>query len=255
MSDLSALLKRGAPSFFPDELALIIDPKDPMFDERVHNTVSDAAVLNLAANGYGQAVLLKPRGDMAIVDDGQQRVKRGLVLNALNGTRPYRGSLPSVKEAIERLRGSETGRSIVTFCSDAIKVPIMIFRGDEASAYRMKASVNEFREGDPTAVKIRRAQHMATRLSMEPPEIALALNVSIGSVRKYLAMDPDRKPTGKKSRGKSPAPSKAVVRKLLADGCPELSKREVTLLNFFGLGVGAPEFAAEFPKLAAAVTG
>lgn len=248
--DIISIQRKGTNSAMPHELRLITDEKDPMFDKRVLLPLSDEAILNQAAVGVVQALTVKVRGQEALVADGSQRCKRGLVINALNGSHPYRGALQVVKDAIERLRApdSEVGKAIIGLCPAAVKVPIIIFRGDEAESYMAKTSANAIREIDAIDERARKARNLAQRFGKTNEEIGIALGCSSQTAARLLARDPDAKRAPNKKRGATTMP-KAKIRKVLDAGTPELSAREHLLVRFAVEGMATVGFDKEFPKL------
>ena len=86
-----------------------------------------------------------------------------------------------------------------------------IFRADDKEAQRGKVSANEFREDDPVAEKARKAQQMS-RHGLTDEEIRESFGVSMPTIQRWLALNPDE-PKKRKRRGKAVKPS---VKKLTA---------------------------------------
>jgi len=249
---LAARLKRGGQSIEPDELTLITDRKDPLFDARVFNEITDAAILNVAAVGFVQPAAVRLRGKEAIVVDGQQRTKRGLVINHIVGRSLYRGDIPAVKAAIARLAlaSSDIGRRIIELCADGVKIPITVHRGAEKEAYAAKVSANEYREGDAIREKARKAQQLAKH-GHDEGEIAAMFNVHVQTVKRWLARNVDKEPGVRKTRAKKIKPTAKRVGLVLArledwNG----TERESALLNWVLGNKSLETLAKEFPEFA-----
>lgn len=211
--NIADLTKRGAVSVLPHEITLVTNAHDPSYDARVLLPIDDAAILNQAAIGITQAVTLKVRGSEALGVDGIQRTKRGLVINALNGSHPYRGGVEAVKESIARLKDTDAGKTIVGLCPAAVKLPVIVFRGDEADAFMAKVSANAIRAEDAVVERARKAQALARRFGKSNREIGIALGCSEQTAARLVARDLDA-PKVTKPRSKPTGISKAKAAKV-----------------------------------------
>lgn len=202
--NIQSIVKKGAPSVEPHELAVILDEEDPLFDARLYLPIKDEAVLNFAACGQVQPIAVRARGDEMVVVDGLQRWKRAMVINHLAGRCEYTGKIKSIAEAIERLKDSPIGRRIVELAPRGMKLYVSVYRGDERESLGAKVSANVWREDDAKAEYIRKAQQMA-RHAFSVEDIAAALGKSEATIEKYLNADPD-KPATRKAKGKHVKP-------------------------------------------------
>jgi len=249
-----ALFKRGQTSIAPHELVLITDPKDPLFDKRVFLPLTDEAILNIAAVGYVQPVSARLRGNDALVVDGIQRTKRGLVINHVVGQHEYKGGIPAVREAIARLSDatSKIGRRIVELCPKGVKVPLSIHRGEERDAFAAKVSANEFRTDDALVERARKAQQMARHGHDEADIAATFAGVHVQTVKRWLAMDLDKERGPRKPRTKKAKPTAKRVGDVLSQGETwNMTQREQALLEWVlgkrdhgALAKAFPEFGA-----------
>lgn len=241
---------RSTFSYYPDELTIITDPRHSLYDERVELAVSDEAVLNAVVMGIVEPVVVVKHGDEEVVDDGNQRVKRALVANALVG-RAYRGPLKCVREAIDRLKKNDVGKRIMELLVDGpIRVPAIPFKeSKEVTAYQVKAALNAFREDDSLALKIRKAHRMLAH-SHTPRQVAESMGVSEATVRAWSKRDPDA-PKVAKVRGKAKGPSrKRVLGVAAAEGMPaELA----VALRWAAGDVEDAALAVAWPAVAAAL--
>lgn len=223
-------------SWDPAELTLVTDPKDPLYDKHIEEEVPDDAVLNMAAVGVIQPIVIKKRGDDAVVIDGHQRTKRALIINALIG-RPYKGKIQAVHDAIERMNtkeeSKEVAKRVVVYCPDGIMVPAVARnRGDDALARAVKASAQAFRRNeDPVAMAADEAQRHK-ELGRSPEAIAESMRLSVATVKRYLKMDLSKPRAPKKKRGKATRPNfkQLVAWREKTNG--ELTKREICLLDW-----------------------
>lgn len=181
-------------SMDPDDLVLITEKTDPLYDARVELPIDEAMVLNIMAVGVLEPVIVRKRENEPIVIDGRRRVKHA-------------------REANRRL--AKAGK-------ETVMVPTIVRRGDEADAYTVTVSANEFRHQDERREKARKAQRLA-QLGRSEGDIAVAMGVSVPTVQKLLVLDPKRAATVKKARGPSPRPPAAKVRRLLDSGNGVLS--------------------------------
>lgn len=211
MGKLTGDLRRGTPSRWPHELAVITDPDDKEYDKRETNKIDPAAVLNLATMGQIQPLSVRLVGTRLTITDGLQRVKRALVINHLNGSHPYKGDCESVKTCIKAMTGTPIGKRVVEECPRAMKLQIVPFRGDDRQAYGAKASANEFRQDDPMVFKMEKAQRLINKFNYSPEDVAEAMNVSVATVNRWRRIDLS-KPRGEpKKRGKATRPGKIAI--------------------------------------------
>lgn len=203
MSEITSITKKGSPSWEAHELVL-----DGLPDERLNDEIADEAILNMAALGQLQPVLVRANGKGLEVVEGRQRVKRALVINHLAGRHAYEGPLSSVKKAINRLTGSNLGKRVIAEAPKGIKVLVTVHRGDEKEAMRAAVAANEHRHDDALERKIRKAKRLAKQ-GFAPEEIAEDFGVSVATAKRWLTVEAD-KPKG--TRGKqSTAPTRAKL--------------------------------------------
>lgn len=109
----------------PDDLVIITDKSDPLYDPRVELPVEEPMVLNIMHKGILQNIRIVRRNNQDVVITGRQRVK-------------------AAREANKRLR--KEGK-------EPIKVPCVLTRGDEAEQLGVMISENELRQGDGILAK------------------------------------------------------------------------------------------------------
>lgn len=229
-------------SYDPADLTLIVDPKDALYDEKVHEEVPDEDVLNAAAQGIQQSISIRRRGDLTIVTAGRQRTKRALVVNALMGVK-YTGPVESVHDAIKRLstapKSVEVAKRIVVMMGkDILYVPARgNNEGDEADARIIGFTENAFRrQDDPVMLRAIEAQRLE-RLGWDVTRIADKLGpVSIPTVRRWLNLDLDKSRT-KEKRPKLVRPSAVALTKVHEKIAGKMTKRERVLIDWW-LGNG-----------------
>lgn len=245
----------GAYSFDPANLTLVTDPDDPLYDKRVEDNIPDGAVLDIAAQGVIEPVVVRKRvigrNTTAVVIDGIQRTKRVLVANALLG-QPYRGEIQAVQDAIERLKSAPIGRRVIELCPDGpLKVPA-VMRADrtDAEAYDAKVSANFWRHDDPVARRAEIAQRMQKH-GRTLDEIAARMGgCSTMTVRRMLAIDLS-KPREKHVRSVATRPSAKQVSSLFEQVRGEITEREEALLKWILKGGDAAHVTEMFLSAAA----
>lgn len=249
--NIQSIVKKGAPSVEPHELAVILDESDPLFDARLYLDIKDEAVLNFAAAGQVQPIAVRARGDEMVIVDGLQRWKRATVINHLAGKCEYVGSVKSISEAIERLKDSPIGRRIVELAPRGMKLYVSVYRGNEKESLGAKVSANVWREDDAISEYIRKAQQMA-RHAFNVEEIAAALGKSEATIEKYLNADPD-KPAVRKKKGKHVKPGTKRLKELATVAAESEDDDVQSLGVIFGWLAGTKTEAdvlAEWPELA-----
>lgn len=143
-------------SFAPEDLILIDDKNDPLYDPRVELPIDEAMVRSIMAHGVLEPILVRKDGDRAVVLDGRQRVKNAV-------------------EANKRLK-AEGGL--------LIKVPVMPRRGDDADAFSVMITTNEHRIDDDVLSKAKKAQRLLN-FGRSIPEVAVTFGVSEATIKNW----------------------------------------------------------------------
>lgn len=229
--------------YAPHDLVLITDKKDPLYDERVEDEVTDEDVLNFATHGQLQNLVVRVRGNDTVVVVGRQRTKRALIINDLVGAHAYKGHITSVLQAIRRIKANEDlTKAIISVCTRGIKRLTASMRnsGTDGTALGVATVENEYREDDPLERKIRRAQRLA-ELGVTVPEMCTMFRaVHRTTIQRWLKMNLSA-PAKKKDRAKRP--NGKQVAELYDTVKKEGTKREQEIVAWF-LGKGdKPDFA------------
>lgn len=150
--------RTNAYTFDPDELVLVADPSDPLYDERIHKPLDEGLVLSIMCGWFG-AIEIAKRGDVACVVDGRQRVR-------------------AAQEANRRLR--ETGR-------EPVRVSAILQRGDDADLFGVTIAANSHRSDDSP---VARAKKIARFLSMgrSEAEAAVRFGLTVQALGKQLQL-------------------------------------------------------------------
>jgi hypothetical protein len=111
---------------YPEDLEIVTDPKDILYDKRIDLPVEDSDVLNVMAIGVKLPIIVARRGEKIVVVDGRQRTKWALAANK------------RLKKAGDPL----------------IRVPVVLEAGDDRKQLGMMVSLNEIRNDDPLMMKI-----------------------------------------------------------------------------------------------------
>lgn len=176
--------KRGVLfSFDPDDVTLIMDPKDPLYDARVELPLKAGFVANVRARGVIVPIVVYKRDGVPIVIDGRQRVKAAREAN-----------VQLRAEGLEPLMIKATDR-----------------KGGGGDAFGVTIAANEFRQDDEMREKVRKAQHAYNVLGRSPEDIAIDFGVGESTVKKWLDTE-EKAVKPRKARGASKAPSIKVIR-------------------------------------------
>jgi ParB family chromosome partitioning protein len=143
----------------PEELVIIDDPKDPLYDARAKLTANDALVRNISHFGVLEPVMVTRRGSSGVVVDGRQRVR-------------------AAREANKRLK--EAGLELV-------KVPCILKAGDDAHLFGILCTANEHRLGDTPLEKAKKAARLRD-MGRSEEEIAVTFGVSKSAVVNWLTV-------------------------------------------------------------------
>lgn len=148
----------------PDKLTIISDPAHPLYDERINLPLDEQLVKNIMVYGVKVPILVRKDGDVMQVVDGRQRVRAAI-------------------EANKRLE-KEGGL--------AVKVRVVLEKGDDAEMVGVGILTNELRQGDSVLTKARKAKRM---LDLDPDADKCALVFGVTKVQlnrwlKLLDLDP-----------------------------------------------------------------
>jgi len=158
---LGASGKKDVLLFDPENLALVEDPTNPLYDERVALPVSEALVLNIMAYGVIEPIVVRKNAEteQTEVVAGRQRVK-------------------ACREANKRLmaKGCEPHR-----------IAAIVKRGDSATLMGVMVSENEIREDDTPIGRARKAARFID-LGRTVEEAGVMLGISVPSVKNLLGL-------------------------------------------------------------------
>ena len=141
----------------PEELEIITDKEDPLYDPRVELPVEENLILNIMYHGILENVIATKRGDKAIVVAGRQRVKAAL-------------------EANKRLKAQ--GKELV-------RVPTVFRRGDEIAQVGVMISENEIRQSDGILGKADKCRKFLD-MGRTEAEAATVFGVTIQTIKNWL---------------------------------------------------------------------
>jgi ParB/RepB/Spo0J family partition protein len=146
---------------YPEELFIIEDEKNPLFDPRALSPVPDRFIKNIMARGVKKPVLVRKVGNAIEVIDGRQRTRAAREVNKLVSA-----------------EGGEKRR-----------IPVIVDRGvDDGLAFESSIFLNEIRKDDETILdKAEKAQRLLG-FSRTIPEVATAFGVTEVTIRNWLAL-------------------------------------------------------------------
>jgi ParB family chromosome partitioning protein len=145
--------------FDPEDLELVVDHHDSLYDSRVELPVDEALVLNIMACGVITPVVVTKRDDHAVVVDGRQRVK-------------------AAREANRRLRERGLEPVLVTAVTRV---------GEEADLFGMLIASNEHRQDDSVLGRARKCARFIT-MGRSEKDAANRFGVGTQTIRLWLEM-------------------------------------------------------------------
>lgn len=216
---------RKAYSVDPGTVRIVDKPGHPLYQkERNAEPVTRDKVLAMAHGPPASSIRLRKAEDgTSEVVTGRQRVKAACVANALGCGIPYEGGLSSVEEAISELgRDHElVGRLVMLMGSSPRRLTAEPANQAISEMRGMIATENAFAQGESRAAVIRQLQDDVNKFEVPLEVAAERRGLKLSTARKYLKVDPDKKPK-KSSRGKASGPGKVQLAKVYAN--PELDK-------------------------------
>lgn len=145
----------------PEEIDIVTDKKDPLFDERALDEPAEAMILSVMAKGVLEPILVCKRGEVATVIDGRQRVM-------------------AAREANKRL--TKQGDAYL------IAVPCFLRRGDDAAELTaIMIHANEQRKPDAAKIKARKAKRLVDRGATHE-EAGIAFGVTDQTIKRWLGL-------------------------------------------------------------------
>jgi len=151
--------RTNAYTFDPNDLVLVSDPDDQLYDPRVELPVDEGLVKSIMYHGFVGSVVIAKRGDEPVVVAGRQRVK-------------------AAREANERL--TEQGK-------EPVRVTAVIRRGDEVDLYGVALSENENRQDDSPMAKAKKCAKYIN-MGRSEDEAAIAFGVTKQAINSWLKL-------------------------------------------------------------------
>lgn len=257
MAGTQALEAQRAPAFSyaPEDLTLVTDPRDPLYDRRVEGcAVPRERVLDVAIRGVHTPIQVRRRGDDSVVIAGKQRTKAALVCNAIGAGVPYKGHVKAVKVAIEEFGADEDlVKKVTAFMrGKPIRVKAMAANsGDDSAARMLMRSENAQRQDDAKADRIRDVQEEIEKYATPIAELAIAHGVSEQTIARWSKVDLSAPAAAKGKRGKATRPSAKKVRAVY-EALPEGDALRVPVGWMLG-EVSKADFLKACPDLAKAL--
>lgn len=145
--------------FDPDQLLLVEDPRDALYDERIKLPLDEPLVLNVMAQGILEPVVIVKREGIPVVVAGRQRVRAAI-------------------EANRRLKGNG---------HVPVRVPCVLRRDDDRACLGVMVSENELRQDDSPLRKAKKAQQLMG-IGYTEGEISVMFGKSVQTVRNWLGL-------------------------------------------------------------------
>lgn len=243
----------SAYTFDTDELTIITDPKDPLYDRRVEDPLTREFLLSIAAKGVETPIAVRRRGAQSIVVRGKQRTKGVHVINAIGAGVPYIGGIKSIHVAINSLSADETFVKQVALFTRGKPIKIRALpanAGDERDARLSMRIENAHRHGDLLAERIRYVHDEIERFGTSYEDLALAEGVTVATIKRWQKHDSNSPRTKSSRRGKLTRPSPKQITALSERVQAHLTPRERALLDWVqgrSNGVDVAELFLETP--------
>jgi len=154
--------------FDPDDLCLVTDPSDSLYDKRVNNTLDTRLLANIRQYGIIQPIKIIKREGIPVVTVGRQRVR-----------------------CAREIKKEQGAAGAIT-----IKVPAVLDRRDVKGCVAIMISENEIRQGDSISTKAEKLQHLLS-FGHTMEDATVLFGVSRQTLGNWLAVlevcDPVRK--------------------------------------------------------------
>lgn len=237
----------SAYTFDTNELTIITDPKDPLYDRRVEDPLKREFVLNIALRGVDTAINIRRRDTQNVVVRGKQRSKAVIVVNALAAGVPYTGPIRAVHAAIREFGADEDFvKKISLFVKKPLKLRALPANsGDERDARLGMRAENAHRHGDPLAMQIQFVQEEHEKYGTAIADLAANENVSEATIKRWLKMDPNARGPRKK-RGKATRPGAKAIEALVEQIRVHMTPRESALLDWIRGKTNGKDIAEHF---------
>ncbi len=220
-------------TFDPQELILLTDSKDPLYDKRVHDPVGREYILNIADLGVETPILVRNRGGQSIVTKGKQRTKAALTLNALTAGVKYTGDIKAVHVAIKEFGADTEFVKLLTRFTKGRALKIKAVPNNSGDDQRVRLAMraeNAHRRGSELADTISWAREEHEKYGTSLDDIARAEGVSVATVKRWTKDTKETKPP--KKRGKATRPSAKQVAELADRISAQATPRERALLHW-----------------------
>lgn len=172
--------------FDPEDIYIVTDENDALYDPRVKLPVDQALVKNILHHGVLEPVVIVKRDGGAVVVDGRQRVR----------------AAREASKASQAQGGPE------------IRVPAVLRRGDNRGLLGVMVSANEIRRDDSVTDKARKVQRLMDAGYTEE-ELATVFGVGKQTINNWLSIfDVAPEVRAKIDKGEVPASSARKLAKM-----------------------------------------
>jgi len=188
--------------FYAESLVLIEDETHPLYDPRVHLPLDEAMVLSIMAGGIYEPIVVRKNGEhkgkpIVEVVDGKQRVKHA-------------------REANRRLKAAG---------KEAVLVPAVRRRGEDADLFGVMVSANDIRRDDGPLVRARKcARYMA--FGRTEQQASVTFGVTVTTIRSWLELlECSKEVQGAVEKGEMPASVAVKLAKLPREEQPAVLEK------------------------------
>lgn len=179
--------------FYPEDLVIITDKSDPLYDPRALTTPDESFIRNIAYHGVKEPVLITKREDgLPVVVAGRRRT----------------------------LAAREANKRSIEQGGKAMQVPCKYERGTEDTLFEIMIFENEHRRDDTPIEKAEKANRMLS-MGRSNKEVAEAFGVTQATIKNWLELLTLPKETRKQILDGTVKPTNAIKAKRL----PEKQKR------------------------------
>ena len=262
MAGTQALNVSRTPAFTykPQDLVLVTQPGARFYSATIDDRIDDARVLDIAARGVKVPILVRRTTAGDVVVDGRNRVKRSLVVNHLIGAHLYTGDLLAVREAIERIKGSDLETRIIELAQKrhgdggVMVKAIANNSGTDAEAEADGLAADEMRRGGSGCtwdVRARRARQLIEAGQPIERVVESMDNVPVPTLRKWIAKLSAGPSTPKARIKTTSSRPKAKELKQLFAGIANIgfTPREYALIGYFMGTTNREHLVSTVPEL------
>lgn len=145
-------------AFKPEDLVLVTDKSDPLYDPRVEDPIDEAMVNNIAYFGVREPITVTRRDGKAVVVNGRTRVRAAIIAN----------------------------RRLVEQGKEPIQVPAVTASDEDDDLFGLMISLNEQRHDDGPLTKAKKAARMLELCGGNRAKVCVAFGITGPTLSNWL---------------------------------------------------------------------